>query len=505
MYQTNKKKRRIYINSKQKAFLTASQKIRVWVGGRGSGKTRVIAYNIKLMVTGSKSLGLEPMSRCRIAFLAPTIDQLKTKVWPEIADGLAAHGLREHEGRGSIGHYVMGVKPPSWFRKPRKPPKKFDNIVTFYTGFSIDLLGFHLNNNKRGGSYNALFLDEALEVDGEQFDRSIQPLVRGNQHEINHPLHESMFIFTSRPWKAKARWVDTKMKKLAQEYAQDYFYIESSALDNRAVLGDNYFKRLQRTLSPITYAVEVENRSIMRIPNCFYEFLDEDKHGYLAPAKENDVNTGLEMDFSFDFNAKFTSATVWQEFESGNNDGVTGLSPDDWELRCSGSFFVKNSIIDELIEAICTHHISHPRKVANIYGGADAHRKHTSLTDYTYFKRIKQVFESHGWVCYDMIDYHFADIAHKKKHLTCNLVLKESSSQMPKVRINSSTAKDVLISMGQTPIKGDFKKDKSSELDENLEQQFATHFSDTFDNYIVPKTKNPVSAGGMDLLMGAWS
>lgn len=519
-------KRKIYVNKKQWAFLRAAQKIRTWIGGRGSGKTRVIAYLIRIMVLGlkfkigDKTIVYEPMKRCRIVFLAPTVEQLKTKIWPEVQDGLSAFGLKEDEGPKAPGHFVVGKVPPKWFAKPRKQPKKYDNVVTFFNGFSIDMIGFHLNDRRRGGSYDALILDEALEVDESQFNKSISPLVRGNQHNFKHPLKEGRFIFSSRPWKQKAKWIDTKMKRLAIDKPDKYFYIESSAKDNIEVLGPEYFENLRDTLSPIEYAVEVDNQQVTRIPNCYYDYLDDEKHSYTPRVdytetngtytitREHDVNQGHGIDVSFDFNSAFTSLTSWQEFLPGKNDEQTGLPRSQWELRCLRSFFVKNTLVDKLVDKFCDHYKDHPdnKKIVNVYGGGDAMHEKKALTEKTYMDRILAQFSKRGWKSYNRIDYRYADIAHKTTHDQVNQVLRENDGRLPVVRINDQAASDVLISMGNAPIKGDFKKDKSSERDEHLPQEFATHLSDTFDNYVIPKSQGQyrsVGAGGLS--SSAWT
>lgn len=510
----------VYVNKKQLAFLITPQKIRTWIGGRGSGKTRVIAYLIRIMFTGLtinlgfKRIVYKPFARRRIFFMAPTIDQLKTKIWPEVQDALLEHGIKEHVDMNEPGHFVVGKVPPKHFAQPFKTPKKYDNIVTFINGLSIDLLGFHLNNNKRGGSYDAGILDEALEIDGVQFNKSIRPLTRGNQHSFKHPLKESLFILSSQPWKSKAKWLVTKMKRLAIEFVKDYFYIESSALDNKDVLGELYFENLRRELSPIEYSVEVENNPVTRVPNCYYPYLDDDRHSYTPKvdykevgtgkyeiSQEHDVNPTIELDCSFDFNAAFTSCTMWQEFLPGKNDGQTGLARNQWELRCLRSFFVKETLVDDLVDKVARYYRDRKNKVINIYGGADGNHKKKALTERTYYERIRDKFIEHGWACNNRIDMRWADTAHKTKHENLNSVLKENDGRLPVVRINDQAASDVLISMGQSPIKGDFKKDKSSESDENLDQQFATHLGDTVDNYVMTKVKNPIqySTGGGDL------
>lgn len=515
--------KKIYVNPKQAKFLQAKQTTRVWVGGRGSGKTRVISHTMKIMVCGSSHMNLKPMNRAKIFLLGSTYEQILTKFWPEIQEGLEQHGLKEHFSDGAPGHFVVCRKPPAWYAKPRKQPKKFDNIITFWTGFTIELLSFDRDNNRRGGSYDAGFMDEAALIDYDKYTQSIGSLVRGNVKEWQHPWRFTKFIFTSRAWKQKGKWVEQKMKQLAAEHPDKYFYMETSAEDNRAVLGDQYFEDKQIEFSPLVYAIEILNKPVEKIPDGFYEFLDEEVHLY-SPMydmnyedekwkfkREKDVNDKLELDISFDFNAAFTSATVWQEHLPGYNDGRTGLSKEIWELRLLRNFYVKYTLVDKLVEAICDHYQPHPTKIANIYGGADGYTRWAAISEYTYYEVIKKKMEARGWNIIIKADVNYSDVEHKLKHLTLNSVLRENDPTLPVIRANEDNAKEAFISMSQAPITGDFKKDKKSEKEKNsdgtfiIEQQYATHLSDTIDNYVFPKAKKPATKTGIGGLLSSWN
>lgn len=523
----------IYVNRKQKRFLKAKQRTRVWVGGRGSGKTRVIAHQLKLMVCGSGSLGFKPMTfqwqgrwyGAKIFLLGSTYEQILTKFWPEIQDGLEQHGLREHLSPTEPGHFVVCKKPPSWYATPRKKPKKYDNVITFWNGFTIELMSFDRDDNRRGGSYDAGIMDEAALIDFDKYSKSIGSLVRGNIREWSHPLRFSKFLFTSRAWKQKGKWVETKMKKLAADFPDDYFYIESSAEDNREVLGDDYFKEKQREFSPLVYAIEILNKPVEKIPDGFYEFLDEELHlyqledesqyddhsGTVSFKPNRDLNASLPLDISFDFNASFTSATVWQEQLPGKNDGKTGLDPSIWELRCLKNFFVKYTLVDKLVENLCDHYAKHPTKIVNIYGGADGHTKYAAMSEYTYYQIIQNKLVARGWKAFIKADVRYSDPQHKLKHLTLNACLRENDATLPVIRINENDGKEAFISMSQAPIKGDYKKDKKSETEKKedgtfvIEQQYATHLSDTVDNYVFPKAEKPATRTGIGGLLNAVS
>lgn len=459
----------------------------------------------------------------KIFLLGSTYEQILTKFWPEIQDGLEQHGIKEYLSNTEPGHFVVCKKPPEWFGRPKKKPRKYENVITFWNGFTIELMSFDRDDNRRGGSYDAGIMDEAALIDYDKYSKSIGSLVRGNVNEWKHPLRFGKFLFTSRAWKQKGKWVETKMKKLAADFPEEYFYIESSAEDNRAVLGDDYFIQKQREFSPLVYAIEILNKPVEKIPDGFYEFLDEEIHLY-SPIydmdyqndkpvikSDRDLNKELDLDISFDFNAAFTSATIWQEHLPGKNDGRTGLDTMTWELRCLRNFYVQNTLVDELVEKICTHYAGTGIRTANIYGGADGHSKWQALSEYTYYQRIQNKFISHGWTVYIKADLQYSDQKHKLKHTTLNACLRENDTSLPALRFNEENAKEAFISMSQAPVKGDYKKNKKSETEKKddgsfvIEQQYATHLSDTVDNYVFPKAEKPATQTGIGSLLNALS
>ncbi len=510
--QAVRKRIRVYVNRVQKAFIKARQKTRVWIGGRGSGKTTVIGDLIKVMFSGSKAMEIPSMAGAKVYLLAATYDQAITKIIPEIQNRLEKHGLKEYISDNEPGHYVMYRKPPEWFGKPRKKVKKYEKLITFINGFTIEILSFDSHDNRRGGSYDAGIIDEAALIDWDKYEKSILPLTRGNIREWNHPWRSAIFMFTSRAWKSKGKWVETKMKKLAADYPDDYYFVESSARDNIAVLGEEYFEKNKREMNPLTYAVEIENKPIERIPDCYYQFLDDEMHTYTARydmvhvgnqwkiTSEKDKNLTLPLDISFDFNNKFTSATIWQEFLPGFNDGSTGLDSGVWELRCLRNMWIQWQHIDILVEDICRQYESHPTKEVNVFGGKDGHNKLAQISNFTLYELIAKKFRELGWECWIRVDLQYADVEHKLKHAAINSVLRENDTTLPVVRINDENAKEVFQSMGMAPTTDDFKKDKSSESDEQLDQQYATHLSDTVDNYVFPKSRGQIATRGYKML-----
>ncbi len=472
----------VFTNKKQDQIIYAPQLTKTGVWGRGTGKTTVMGddtYDDFRMLAGMKGF-----------LLNKTFGQAYTKTLPEILDRLKVYGLREHLGAKHPGHYIVCKKPPSWWAKPRSQPRKYDNVVTFMNGYTIEILSFDRPDLSRGGSYDRGKIDEAALINYDSFTKSIRPLLRGKVSRNDHPRRFGLMIFTSRAWKSSGKWTETTMKQLAAEHPTKYFYSESSAIENIAVLGADYFERQKLEMDPITYSVEIENKPISKLPNAYYQSLDDERHlydpdfdydyddqyGKWSVSGERDVNPSLPLEPSFDFNSAFSSVTIWQDLREAEN-----------KLRLLRNFFVKYQTIEDLVDIICDHYATHPTKEVNIYGGKDGLSKFKLHNDFTLYQRIMYKFTSRGWSANLMVDISLADVAHKQKHLVVNNILREVNPEMPAIEINEQHAKETFMSMLHAPIKGDYHKDKSSESDAELPQEDATHLSDTFDNYVYPK------------------
>jgi hypothetical protein len=476
---------KIYVNKKQETFLAATQRIKTFQAGRGTGKTTLVGDELYE--------NIRAMPRAKGFILGKTFGQVYTKFLPEILDRLLKYGIKEHIDHRDPGHYVVCKKPPAWYAKPYKIPRSYDNVITFWNGYSKEMLSFDRPDLGRGGSYDDGDIDEAALIDYTVFTQTILPLLRGNKSLFKSPRRFGLRIYSSMPWKTSGKWVVHKMKQLAAEHPDQYFFLQSSARDNVDVLGEEYFQRMQGLMDPLTYAVEIDNQEINKIPDSFYSYLSESDHLYSPDyaynygddetwdIKKRDINPELPIDPSFDFNAKFSSASIWQDLGQ--------------ELRAIRVEWVTYDLVESLVDQICTSFADHPTKVANIYGGKDGHTRRDLISQYTYFQIIENRFRANGWEATIQVTSSEVDGAHKLTHSIVNNVLRGDDPSLPAIRINESEAKQLFISMSQAPIRDDFKKNKKSELDTNLPQEYATHLSDTFDNYVVPKCSNRATAG----------
>jgi hypothetical protein len=470
-------RRRVYVNAKQREFLSARQLRRTYVGGRGSGKTSVAGHQTRM------EMNFLPRAKFFLAGL--TYNQLMTNTVPAMENAWQAHGLREYDPKSGYGHYVIGKRPPTDWFKPYNPPRNYENVITTINGYTIQMLSMDRPETARGGSYDGGHMDESALLKQEHVNKILRPMIRGNIYRFSHHLHQTLCDYTSVPWLPSGQWVfDTE--ELAKEKPEEYFFLESNAYDNIDVLGEKYLSNLRAGMSQLEWDVEVMNERITKLPNSFYPSLNEEKHGvWKTYSYQHDEETGLTLptatdrlnkkpiESSWDFNAAFTSMILCQEV--GN------------EFRCLDALWVKQSeqgVLEALITKFCDAYADHGHKHLIIYGDRNGNNKHI-LSNKTYYQIIQEKLTERGWSSQVMVEG--LDPDHRLKHIAINELLAETNPRLPVIRINRNKCKYLIISMQRAPINPDWTKNKNSEKSTSLPQEQATHLSDCFDNIVYRK------------------
>lgn len=456
----------MYFNQKQIAFLKARQKQKLFLGGRGVGKTTVMGE------AQYRSAAQFPRGK---GFLSSsTYAQILTKSIPEMQAIWEKHGLIEDF------HYVIGKKPPKSYVKPVKPPKRFENIITFGNGYNIELLSMDRPDLARGGSFDCGDIDEAALVKKEAYTRVILPSVRGNRERFAHiPEHHQVRLYTSVPWKPSGYWV-LNFEEWAMEEPEDFFFLEATTLDNIAVLGMDFIKRLEKTLPWLEYQIEILNRRITKIQGGYYHKFDPDRHckidtyNYglgergITVKGDKDINPRALIDLSFDFGGHFNCALALQQ---GRNNQVNILK----------EFFTKDERkLRELVADFCDYYKEHKKKYVRLWGeprGNDRQPDSEPL-----FHRARSYFESHGWTAEICATHIAAD--HVARYNLMSTLFDESDDNYPIVRINANNCKNLILVLQTTDIKDDLKKDKHKEKDPNFPQEQAPHLGDCLDNFM---------------------
>lgn len=469
--------RRVYVNEKQRQFLAATQKRRTYVGGRGSGKTTVAGHQTRVQ------MNYLPRAKGFLAGL--TYTQLTSNTVPAMEGAWQAHGLREYDPKTGFGHYVKGKRPPSDWIKPHQPPSNYENVISFLNGYTIQMLSMDRAELARGGNYDFGHIDESALMKEEHVNKILTPMIRGNNYRFpNNPHHQTFCDYTSVPWLPSGQWV-FKTEELVKQEPDNYFFLESTAYDNVAVLTEDYLRKLRNGMTPLEWDVEVMNKRLTKLPNSFYPSFSEEKHAvWKTYTYTHDDKTGLTLcvdsdrdpnrllELSFDFNAAFTSVIVCQEH--GN------------EFRTLDALWVKQSttnVLDALVEKFCDAYEGHGKKELLIYGDRNGNNKQAN-SNLTYYQQIMQALAARGWASTLMVQG--LDPDHRLKHIAINQMLGETNPRLPVLRFNRNKCKFLIISIQQSPIKPDWTKDKRSESS-GIEQERATHLSDCFDNIVYRK------------------
>ncbi len=464
----NKYMKKVYANAAQIKFLSFKMalSIAIFIGGRGVGKSFTCGLSIYEMVQmfpGAKSY-----------LMAATYSQLLTKTLPEIKEALRFLNLIENI------HYVIGRQPPRNFQKSYKKPEKWQHTMTFLNGHIVEFLSGDRPDLNRGGGYIGGHIDEVAMIKQQTFRTVVLPAVRGWRIKYGHqPMFEMHRFFTSMPWKPSGYWVLDYEKK-AKENPKKFFFLETSAIENIALLGKEWFELRKAEMTPLEYAVEIENKRITKIPDGFYHKFDDEKHCYQAAYNydeiivtgEKDVDKNQAIDFSLDFSGKFQCGLAIQTTRKN-------------KIKVLREFFVKgDEKIKELVRNFCKHYKNHPTKIVNVYGEPRGHDRQADGP--SHYQSIAKYFKSHGWHCIIK-----ATPAVAKNHIErFNLIseiLDEDNPNLPRLRVNENHCMNFIIAIQTTDINPDFTKNKAKEKDPNFPQEHAPHLPDCIDNYITQR------------------
>jgi len=464
-------KRHIYWNDKQLQFLIAKQPTKVFVGGRGTGKSVSIA--------GKTHMRIRELPKAKGFFSSTTYKQILQSTLPAIENKLNEMGYIDGV------HYVIGQKPPKHFESPYDKVREYDNVMSFWNGYTVLFLSMDRMDLRRGGSFDCGDVDEAALVKQEALNKVLMPSIRGNITRFNSHLHQQVCLYTSIPWKASGYYILDYEEKAAAN-PDMYFYLEADVYDNIQILGDRGIDRLKNELTYLEFQVECLNQRIRKVEGGFYFQFDEDVHSYEPSYEYGDGERGITLvgandykpdeliDTSWDFSGWFNAVALYQM--EGYRSAITE--------RMFDSFWVKQKGVKELVDKFCDTYMEHQFKYVRLWGeprGLDR----TEFGQNVY-EEIKDRFERHGWQVEIMVNTRKTKM-HIERYTYMNDILEEKNPRLPHLRINSENCRDVIIAHMTTDVNHDFRKDKSSERDRKFPQEHAPHFTDLNDYYFLQK------------------
>ncbi len=469
----------VYVTEPQLELMQSRAMVKVFLAGRGSGKTSfggLTAYQFIYHLPRSKGF-----------ICGLTYKQILNNFLPPMIDLWESMGLTEDI------HFVVGKTPPKEFKRAYSRPKKYDNVISFANGTCIVLISMDRKDLARGGSYDWGIFDEAVLINKERHDKEIMPMFRGNEDRFPHHLHQNVIYLSSQSWLPSGNWVPAKRHEMdLKNNPRGVHYVESTAVDNAAVGGQKYIDRMRELLPMVVFDVEVLNKMVEQVPDCFYEEFSEgnlysNSYDYDFGnrlfdfvAKDNDYSKDRILSLSFDFGGSACFATAHQ------HDGRADRTINCFYKKRDLTTPQKGSLISLLIEEIATTYKGH-QNLVEIWGDRNGNNRQANSA-LTYYEEIMAMLRKKGFHSVLKVQPGLLDPAHITRHYVANRLLSGKEKNAPKVLINQNKCKALIISLQTAPIKLDMKKDKSSEDPKSgTPPEHATHFSDCFDNYYVKK------------------
>ena len=475
----------ITVNDKQADFLEAvlyrmdvhDVKVAGMVGGIGSGKSIALSDLVVIMK--------EELPRAKGQFACPIVSQAKRSLTPGLRAGWRDRwGVVPYNPRTGEGDYVLWKEPPEGFDRPYQEPDDWSNCITFVNGFTIEVCGYKMDaDSHRGRNDDFVLLDESLRFKKDWL-KILLGRIRANVGRFQSNLHWLFAFFSSPPYGATGEWM-FEYEELSRKEPRKYHFTQVITRDNAAFLPPGFIKGLKETLTSLEYEVEVEGKRLSRIANSYYPALTWEKHTEVDEIPSwYDPARGLEV--SVDFNAHFTSCTVWQ--------------PVGRLLKCLAAVYVKEPVDGPTGEKL-TMAESLALKVVERFKGQALHKititgdrngqnKSAGATK-TMFELFAGVFEVAKWeVILSPLSY---NMPLYERFLLLHRILSETDPAEYYLRLHPQDAKAAVVSMVRTPINTDHTKNKDSEKKKGVEQQDATHLGDTVDYYIIWKSLGGVS------------
>jgi hypothetical protein len=458
-------------------------------GGRGSGKTNALMRMIAEVA--------HELPRAKIALASLTYGHVQNVVLSQSRKVWAEYGLHEyHPKLRPWGHYVINRKPPEDWDTPLEGMQSFENVTSFVNGVALVYVSADRPETARGHNFDVLLMDESFMLKHHFYDAILRKTVRANKGTYkdprtdrkghNHPLHWLIADFTSGAWIPAQQWIYIT-EELQKKYPERYYFLQANVYDNIENLPGNWIQmEREAATSDRAFRIEVLNERVNQLPNSFYSAFDDKIHTYFQMSDyvwdddaklyrdiRIDYQANKPLDLGLDFNAMFTSLLIAQQKAT--------------DYLIIKSMFVKQSkstLVEQIANDFCDEYKDHRNKKVYIYGDHSGKSRDPGRRK-TLYESFFDVLRGRGWVVINKVQRMYPP--YQIRYQVLNAIL-NGTSKTPTVKVNEVHAKDLIISIQNAPVvKDTFEKDKTSEQNENVDQRFATHFSDIFDYMIFKK------------------
>jgi hypothetical protein len=507
---------KVELNPKQTKLLKSRAKYKAFIGGRASGKSLAMGFEVKEI--------FENFPRATWVIAGLTYVQLDSVVIPSIRKALSKHEIFEYDPQVSpYGIYVIGIQPPKEWIKPDYQPGKgvYKYSITFINGCTFRLVSQDNKQTHRGLSIDGILCDESATMDYANFIQEVLlPALRSDSVATyrDHPWIYGFHHFSSASWTPGGNWIYDWEEKYKDEIIDrnknykafgenwlsnnppKHLFLESTFKDNIAFLPPGYGDRLKENMEPWKYAVEVLNERVRRLPNGYYaSFGDHNLYSQMYDYDYNDkgiliYNTNdyikeKKLEITLDFNADICWCLVCQETAK--------------EFRVINSKFVKpdvtkkeqdTNLLIQLANWFIESYQDHPTKDVYVYGDPNGNSRSASTDkdNRTFFNRFCDELEKKNWKIYRKERSAYPPT--KDRYDLVNTLLGGSNARAPRIRININTNKSFIIALQNTMVSTDkqYKKDKRSEQTARF-REHATDPTDAFDYILYAKYSHLIS------------
>ncbi len=424
---------------------------------------------------------IDAMPRSNGDFVTQNINQLKNASVPSMELVWHKLGFKEIRKAGQVGHYVKWQKPPHWFMTAHHEPNDYTNVISFYNGVRIQLIGLNSKNAARGGTSDWMFIDEAGFINAEVLQTSVRPRLSGPfANYPNNPLHRNLLIITSAPDTQKGYWVyDYKTKAEAQP--DKYYYDTATIYDNSKVIGIEFIEELKSETPGHIWDLEYMNIVDAKPQQSYYPSFDNG-HLYQVDGYYRDpyYATDEPLSISFDFNAGFECCLVAQKKPK--------------KMIVLKEFW--RADLDKVVDDVCDYYEDHKYKQIHIYGDVTGNHRRSGGNQKLTFDNIRTLFYERGWTPIQETKAK-KQPNHEPRYRLIHRILSEDRDNFPIIRINEDECPHLVRAMKMTPVKNNYEKDKSSERDKE-NPEYATHLPDAFDYLIWYPYKSYLKLSGIN-------
>lgn len=539
--------KKVYFNDVQRRVQLIGARTNVIVAGRRTGKTDSIGSVFVMR-------NMQRMPGSGGGIIVPTFKHGLTNTIPGMLAAWERWGYREGI------HWVIGKQPPKHFADPITRPRENEHILYYCNGSFAYIL-----SQDRAYSANSLTLswllgDEARFLNYEKLKSETFPALGGIRSYFGKKsCWNSQMFMSDMPqtqkgswflhyrelmdpeliqviegtvyeiWKVKSRiremrsngvtppaylrnYLRTMDRNLNRLRSQAVYYKEYSSIENLALLGEDYIRKMKRDLTPKTFQTSILCRRLGIAKDGFYSNMRE-HHKYDASdlsyleerfyqnnfssvmdsRSDADVNPDAPICIGMDYNANIN----W--IVAGQPDRISR------RLNVIKSFYTKyERKIPELVSDFCTYYAFHRCKRVIFYFDATALGSNYAVNDIDFRRVVVDVFNKFGW---DVVEVYLgAPMKHHEKYLLINEGFAGRNNLTP--YFNRQNNDDLIIAIQTAEVergRNGFRKNKSGEKYKETEEnllELRTDGTDAFDNLYIGCERFPQSEAGGIIVAG---